>query len=98
MIYINGLPNISNILNFYLFAHDTNIYYDSNSLHDLERTVNKELQKLYLWLNVNHSLNIDKTNFIIFHLYNKPLKQQVTIKTNKKAINEKEYQIFRSFS
>ena len=31
-IYINDLPNISKILNFYLFADDTNIYYESNSL------------------------------------------------------------------
>ena len=37
------------------------------------------------------SLNIDKTNFLIFHPYNKPLKQHVTIKINKKAIMEKEY-------
>ena len=36
------------------------------------------------------SLNIDKTNFIIFHPYNKLLKQHVTIKINKKAIDEKE--------
>ena len=28
LIYINGLPNISKILNFYLFADDTNIYYE----------------------------------------------------------------------
>ena len=77
---------------FYLFADDTNIYYESNSLIDLESTVNKELNKLYLWLNLNRlSLNIDKTNFIIFHPYNKPFKQQITIKINKKAINEKEY-------
>ena len=63
-----------------------------NSLNDLERTVNKELNKLYLWLNLNRlSLNIDKTNFIIFHPYNKPVKQQVTIKINNTAINEKEY-------
>ena len=92
LIYINDLPNISKILNFYLFADDTNIYYESNSLRDIERTINKELQKLYLWLNVNRlSLNIDKTNFLIFHPYNKPLKQHVTIKINKKAIMEKEY-------
>ena len=26
LIYINDLPNISTILNFYLFADDTNIY------------------------------------------------------------------------
>ena len=35
-------------------------------------------------------LKIDKTNFIIFHPYNKPVKQHVTIKINKKVINEKE--------
>ena len=91
LLYINDLPNISKILNFYLFADDTNIYYESNSLNELEKTVNKELSKLYLWLNVNRlSLNIDKTNFIIFHPFNKPSKTQVTIKINKKALNEKE--------
>ena len=91
LIYINDLPNISKILNFYLFADDTNIYYVSTSLHELEQTINRELKKLYLWLNVNRlSLNIDKTDFIIFHLYNKPVKQKITIKINKKAINEKE--------
>ena len=47
LIYINDLPNISKILNFYLFADDTNIYHESNSLNDLERTVNKELNKPY---------------------------------------------------
>ena len=74
-----------------MFADDTNIYYESTSLIELERTVNKELNKLYLWLNVYRlSLNIDKINFIIFHPYNKPVKQHVTITINKKAINEKE--------
>ena len=48
LIYINDLPNISKILNFYLFADDTNIYYESDSLNELECTVNKELDKLYL--------------------------------------------------
>ena len=32
LLYINDLPNISKSLNFYLFADDTNIYYESNSL------------------------------------------------------------------
>ena len=77
-------------MNFYLFADDTNIYYESSSLKDLEKTINKELGKLYLWLNVNRlSLNIDKPNFTVFHPYNKPLKQYITIKINKIAIEEK---------
>ena len=90
LIYINDLPNISKILNFYLFADDTNIYYESSSLDNLERTVNSELNKLFLWLNVNRlSLNIDKTNVIVFHPYNKPKKKRITIKINNKAIKEK---------
>ena len=90
LLYINDLPNISNVLDFYLFADDTNIYYESDSLQELEKTINKELQKLYLWLNVNRlSLNIDKTNYIIFHPYNKPMKEHITIKINKNAMKEK---------
>ena len=56
----------------------------------VEEVVNNELKKLYLWLNINRlSLNVSKTNYIIFHPYNKPLKTQITIKINKKAIIEK---------
>ena len=34
------------------------------------------------------SLNIDKTNVIVFHPYNKPVKKRITIKINNKAIKE----------
>ena len=50
----------------------------------MEKTINKELSKLYLWLNINRlSLNFDKTRFIIFHPYNKLLQKQITIKIHK---------------
>ena len=92
LLYINDLPNVSKLLQFYLFADDTIIYYESSSFFELEKTLNKELRKLYLWLNVNRlSLNIGKTNFIIFHPYNKPVKSCVTILIDKKAISEKNY-------
>ena len=58
LLYINDLPNISEVLNFYLFADDTNIYYQSNSLNELGKAVNKELSKLYLWLNVNRLVKL----------------------------------------
>ena len=35
--------------------------------------------------------NIDKTNYIIFHPYNKPMKQHITIKINNNVINETEF-------
>ncbi len=92
LIYINDLPNISDKLKFFLFADDTNIYYEAENLKDLERVVNKELMWLNHWLSVNRlSLNISKTNFVIFHPYNKPLKELITIKINKKAISEEKY-------
>ena len=60
-----------------------------DSLIDPEKTFIKELHKLYLWRNVNRlSLNIDKTNYIIFYPFNKPSKLNATININKKAINE----------
>ena len=53
--------------------------------------MNKELQKLYEWLCINRlTLNISKTNFIIFHAINKP-KVPVTILINKIAIEETKY-------
>ena len=79
IIYINDLPNISNKLNIFLFADDTNIYFECNDLFIVKKTANEELKNLNLWLNVNHqSLNIDKTNFVTFHLNNKPLKHHIT--------------------
>ena len=92
LIYINDLPNISKTLKFFLFADDTNIYYEADNLRELERIVNKELKSLNQWLNVNRlALNIGKTNFVIFHTFNKPNKETITIKINKKAIAEKKY-------
>ena len=92
LIYINDLPNISNKLKFFLFADDTNIYFESDNLFKLQKVINKELKKLNIWLNINRlSLNISKTNFLIFHPYNKPLKHRITLKINKKAIIEKRH-------
>ena len=91
LIYINDLPNISDKLQFFLFADDTNIYFDSFDLKSLEKTVNEELKKLCLWLNINRlALNVSKTNFVIFRA-NKPLDHNVTLLMNKKAIKHKDH-------
>ena len=88
-IYINDLPNISDKLEFFLFADDTNIYYEANDLDSIQRVMNDELKKLQDWLITNRlALNISKTNFTIFSAPNKPLKY-VTLLMSKKAIEEK---------
>ena len=37
LVYINDLPTVSKILRFYLFADDTNIYYESSNTFDLQK-------------------------------------------------------------
>ena len=92
LLYINDLPNISDKLQFFLFADDTNIYFDSNNLKLLEKTVNDELKKLSLWLNLNRlALNVGKTNFVIFRTANRPLTHNVTLIMNKKALEQKDH-------
>ena len=40
LIFINDLPAVCKKLKFYLFADDTNIYFESDSLDLLEKTMN----------------------------------------------------------
>ena len=92
LIYINDLPNVSQKLIFFLFADDTNIYYEASKLHELEKVINEELKHLSLWLKVNRlALNISKTNFLIFHSSQKKLSQNVTLKLDKKALQQKDH-------
>ena len=67
LLYINDICNVSNLLKFVLFADDTNIFCSSTSLHDLQDTINRELDKLFVWFSVNRlSLNLGKTNYMLF--------------------------------
>ena len=68
LIYINDLPSVSKVLSFYFFADDTNIYFKSSDIVHFQKVMNIELTKIRKWLDANHlALNIDKTNFVIFH-------------------------------
>ena len=87
LIYINDLPNASKKLTFYLFADDTNIYYEAKDLSNLTKVVNKELRLVKKWLDANKlSLNIDKTNYIIFHSSSVNVPPGSNIKIGKKHI------------
>ena len=69
ILYINDLANISNEIFPILFADDSNLFFSGKNLTETINLVNAELIKVYQWLNLNKlSLNIEKTNFIIFSL------------------------------
>ena len=51
--YINDLPNVSRFLSFYLFADDTNMYFDASNTIKFQKIMNWELQHVQKWLEVN---------------------------------------------
>ena len=68
LLYINDFNTSSNQLDFHLFADDSNLFYAHKSLLGLETTVNNELQEVFSWLCANIlSLNVGKSNYVIFH-------------------------------
>lgn len=74
LLYINDISSSSNKLNFYLFADDTSMLYSHRNLRALEQNVNAELKNVGHWLEANKlTLNISKSNFVIFHPHQKNL-------------------------
>ena len=81
LLYVNDLCRSSDKLSFYLFADDTNLLYADRDINFLERVVNTELSKVQEWLVANKlTLNAKKSNFVIFHPYQKKLDRDVIIK------------------
>ena len=92
LIYINDLPNSSSKLSFYLFADDTNIYFESDSIKHLQKVVNKELRHVKKWLDANKlALNVDKTNFVIFHSAQNYLNESINIKIGNQHVKQAKY-------
>ena len=76
LLFINDLPNASPILQFVLFADDSNIFFTHNSYEKLFTELNSELIKISEWFKVNKlSLNLTKTNYILFRSHRKPTPQ-----------------------
>ena len=76
-------------MTFYLFAYDTNIHYESSDLLNIQKIVNRELRKVRKWLEANRLvLNIDKTNFVIFHSQHRIITDCIALKIEKKKIRQ----------
>ena len=67
LLYVNDVINVSNVLLLLLYADDTNAFLSGNDLDLMIDIMNKELEKLVVWLQVNKlKLNVKKTHFMIF--------------------------------
>ena len=74
------------------FADDTNLLYINKSLKILCKKVNFDLKGITDWLNANRiSLNVNKTEFIIFHSPRKQVDYNINIKLNSKRLYPSTY-------
>ena len=81
LIYINDIHTSSKVLQFYLFADDTNLLYADKKLKNLEAVINQELLGVCKWLNANKlTINLNKTNYVIFRSNKKRVNYQPCIK------------------
>ena len=66
-VYINDLPYCINNGISELYADDTGLSASGKKVHDVERLINLDLDKVYNWLHANKlSINMEKTKCMIF--------------------------------
>ena len=91
LIYINDLPNAFSHNSPILFADDTTLNFVSNSLATLNYHINLDLSSLSNWLIANKlTLNIGKTNCIIFSNPQSPPQPLSVFINNQKVSNVNE--------
>ena len=68
LLYVNDLPNSSNVLFPIMFENDTNFFFEHSNINTLFKTFNDELIKINEWFSANKlSLNVGKIKFLLFH-------------------------------
>ena len=81
LLYINDLNQAIKSCKVHHFADDTNLLFLSNSIKKLNKQVNADLKHLVNWLNANKvSLNVKKTEMVIFKSKQKKLEGDLKIK------------------
>ena len=89
LIYINDMNKAIQNSQVYHFADDTNLLFSHKNEKTLKKIANKDLQNLYEWLCANRlSLNVAKTEFMIFRPPHKQLTNRVVLKLNRTKIFE----------
>ena len=84
-MYINDICKVSQVFKYILFADDTNLLCCDRDLDKLVRIINGGLEQLQTWFSVNRlSLNISKTNYMIFG--NRKITADICVRINKEKI------------
>ena len=94
LLYVNDLANVSENLFTIMFADDTNVFVSGNNEDSICTIMNENLKLLYDWLNqVNAnklSLNVKKTNYMLFRPRLKICKSDLPVKINSQYVSKSE--------
>ena len=89
LIYINDMKNSTKHSIVHHFADDTNLLCSDRCEKSLKKKLNEDLKLIYTWLCANRlSLNVDKTEFIVFRPPRRKLDSRFTLKLNQKTLFE----------
>ena len=87
LIYINDLHKAIQYCKVHHFADDTNLFHASMSVKNLNKLVNCVMKDLSKWLSANKiSLNVEKTELVIFKSPRKVLLDGIKIKLSGKRL------------
>ena len=68
IFYINDLANVSDRLFSILFADDTSVFVEGQSIDEAVNIMNSEFKKISTWLSANKlTMNVAKCHFMVFH-------------------------------
>jgi retron-type reverse transcriptase len=91
LLYINDFSFSATNLDFHLFADDSNLFCSHRNFQSLEQNLNEQLSMVDKWLCANKlCLNIEKTNFIVFHPAQKKINYSLILKMQEQQIREKQ--------
>ena len=89
LLYINDIPKASKMMNFYLFADDTSLFYSHKNINTLEEVINVELGSIQDWLVASKlTLNTNKSNFVIIKPRQKKVPKKIQLSINGDHLNE----------
>ena len=90
IIYTNDLPNCLTHSKTILFADDTTVYLNSQNIPDMYIQISYDLESLSEWFRVNKlSLNIGKTNYVVFKQNHTAVDAHLTINIGNDLIEHK---------
>ena len=87
LIYINDLHKANQYCKVHHFADDTNLFHTSKSVKKLSKLINCGMEHLNNWLSANKiSLNVEKTELVIFKSPRKVLLDEIKIELSGKML------------